>query len=192
MMRASMATRCCKIYQGHGEAEAEYLPTPSSRPPDPKSTSGASRVELRQVMFQDLVCARRDLDIEEVIRLMVDRHLGCIPVVDDERRPIGMITKYDIVEHVNAFLRSVANGSPLPTDLAARTADEVMMPLALTLDEDATIGDAASLMTCEDLHHVLVVARSGSLVGVVSSKDIVSWLVRNDGLMPWRDEPAGS
>jgi CBS-domain-containing membrane protein len=33
------------------------------------------------------------------------------------------------------------------------------------------------MMTCEDLHHVLVVSPSGSLVGVVSSKDIVTWLI---------------
>jgi CBS domain-containing protein len=64
-----------------------------------------------------------------------------------------------------------------------------MMPIALTLEESSTVGDAASMMTCEDLHHVLVVSRSGALVGVVSAKDIVTWLVRNDGLMPFTRDP---
>lgn len=184
MTSASTHARCCKIYQGQGAEEAQALPTaPSARPPDLRGT-GADRVELRHVMCRDLVCARPDLDIEAVVGLIVRNHFGCIPVVDEERHPIGMITKFDIVEQLNAILCSAANGSPLPSDLAARTADEVMMPIALTLQETSTVADAASMMTCEDLHHVLVVSATGSLVGVVSSKDIVTWLVRNDGLMP--------
>lgn len=149
------------------------------------STRRASEVELRQIMCRDLVCVRPNLEIERVIRLMVDRHLGCLPVVDEHRRPIGMITKFDIVEHVNAYLRAAAKGEPLPIDLAARNADEVMMPMALTLDERSTVGDAASMMTCEDMHHVLVVSASGTLVGVVSTKDIVTWLARSEKLMPF-------
>ena len=183
-MSASIQARCCRIYQGQGEAETHALPAPASvRPPD-ASGSRAEQVELRHVMCRDLVCARPDLDIQAVIGLIVQNHFGCIPVVNDQRRPIGMITKFDVVEQLNAFLRSASSGSPLPIDLAARTAGEVMMPIALTLQEASTVADAASMMTCEDLHHVLVVSRTGALVGVVSSKDIVTWLVRNDGLMP--------
>jgi CBS domain-containing protein len=140
--------------------------------------SGADQVELRHVMCRDPVCAKPEHAIEDVIGLIVHKHLGCIPVVDDLRRPVGMITKFDIVEQLDAFLRSSATGTPLPIDLAARTADEVMMPIALTLQETSTLADAASMMTFEDLHHVLVVSRTGVLVGVVSSKDIVTWLVQ--------------
>ena len=142
--------------------------------------TNADQVQLREVMSRDLICARQDLAIEAVISLMVKNHLGCIPVVDAQRHPIGMITKFDIVEQLEAFMRSEANGSPLPVDLAARTADEVMMPLALTLDETSSVANAAAMMTCEDLHHVLVVSRTGTLVGVVSSKDIVTWLARSE------------
>jgi CBS domain-containing protein len=184
MMNNSIPARCCRIYQRQGEAETHALAAPPTARASGLHGSGAEEVELRHVMCRDLVCARPDLDIQAVINLIVQNHFGCIPVVDEQRRPIGMITKFDIVEQVDAFLRSASNGSPLPIDLAARTADEVMMPIALTLQETASVADAASMMTCEDMHHVLVVSPAGALVGVVSSKDIVTWLVRNDGLMP--------
>jgi CBS domain-containing protein len=74
----------------------------------------------------------------------------------------------------------------MPIDLAPRDADEVMMPIALVLDETATVAHAAAMMALEDTHHVLVVRETGELVGVVSSKDIVKWLVDNDGLVPAR------
>jgi CBS domain-containing protein len=124
---------------------------------------------LGDIMTRDVVCARPELDIDAVIGLMVDEHFGCVPVIDDRQRPIGMITKFDIVEHLHT------RGADL---LAVTTAGEIMMPLALTLQESATITDAALMMTCEDLHHVLVVDERGALAGVVSSKDIVTWLAR--------------
>ena len=64
-------------------------------------------------------------------------------------------------------------------------------PLALVLDEHATVAHAAAMMSLEDTHHVLVVDADARLVGVVSSKDIVDWLVRDElaaatPLSPWR------
>jgi CBS domain-containing protein len=64
--------------------------------------------------------------------------------------------------------------------LAARTADEIMMPLALTLEDNASVAMAASMMSVEDLHHVAVTNERGKLVGIVSTKDITNWLVEND------------
>ena len=134
---------------------------------------------LTQIMCRDLICVRPDRDICSVVTLMVKNHIGCIPVVDDKRRPVGMITKFDVVEQLQAFMCSAESGSPLPIDLVAQTADEIMMPIALTLGENATIAHAAAMMTCEDLHHILVVSNERTLVGVVSSKDIVTWLADN-------------
>jgi CBS domain-containing protein len=57
------------------------------------------------------------------------------------------------------------------------------MPLAITLDDKATVAHAASMMALEGFHHVMVVGQSGVLIGVVSSQDVVRWIVENDGLV---------
>jgi CBS domain-containing protein len=145
-------------------------------------TASPPDVSLGAIMSRDLVCATPDLDIAAVVGLMIQRHVGCIPVVDARGRPMGVLTKYDVVEQLEAAMRAADGGFPLPSDLTAQTADDVMMPLALTLSEHATVTDAAKLMTCEDTHHVLVVDRDRKLVGVVSSKDVVRWLADRG---PW-------
>ncbi|CAN5922408.1 hypothetical protein BH11MYX3_BH11MYX3_03620 [soil metagenome] len=132
-------------------------------------------------MSRNLICARPDLDIAAVVHLMLKHHIGCLPVIDDRQHPIGIITKSDLVEQLDAGMNSVGNGYPLPEDLQARCADEVMMPLAFTLSEHSTVAHACSMMILEDTHHVLVVAPGGGLVGVVSTRDIVGWLLRSDG-----------
>lgn len=145
-------------------------------------------------MQRDLVCARPDLEVHAVVRLMIEHRVGCIPVVDQRRRPIGVITKFDLVEHLDASMRATTEGLPLPADVLARSAEDVMMPLALTLPEQATVAHAASMIAEEGMHHVLVVSTDGVLVGVVSTRDIVMWLAENDGLIsdPWPSEDTAS
>jgi len=134
---------------------------------------------LRDIMSRDLVSVRPELRIGEVVSLMVGRHIGCLPVVNERGRPIGIITKFDLVEQLDAAMHLAAGGCPLPVDLQAQTADDVMMPIALTLDEHASIAHASSMMVNEETHHVLVISDDGTLVGVVSSKDIVRWVTEH-------------
>jgi CBS domain-containing protein len=166
----------CTVYGGRGTPD---LPAMELRPLECEllgSEPVSDRAALRTIMTRDLVCARPDLEIASVVRLMMQHSIGCIPVVDEHRHPIGIITKLDLVEQLDAAMRCAAGDCPLPTDLVARTADDVMMPLALTLDEHATVAHAAAKMISEDVHHVLVTDRDGLLVGIVSAQDIVRWV----------------
>lgn len=172
---------------GECDVQALDLETPPLR--RRTGRTDADRLSISHVMTTPVVSARPMLAVSDVVSLMMRHRIGCIPVVDDARRPVGMITKFDIVEQLDVFMRSATDGSPLPADLVARTADEIMMPLALTLSEHATIAHAAVFMTLEDLHHVAVVDDRGRLVGVVSTKDITTWLVQNDHLVAREPAP---
>jgi CBS domain-containing protein len=196
-MTAHENIRRCTIYGARGEARISSisLELPSDPTSDapleharlPRSSrihrTCADAIQLRDVMSKHLVCGRPDLEISTIVRLMSRHRVGCVPIVDEQRRPIGMITKLDIVEQLDAAMR--AHGE-LPGDLRARVAEDVMMPIALVLDETATVAHAASMMVAEDTHHILVV-RGIELVGIVSSKDIVAWLVENDQLFSGRE-----
>jgi CBS domain-containing protein len=60
-------------------------------------------------------------------------------------------------------------------------ARDVMMPLVFSLAETATVGQAAALMAAEGIHRVVVTARDGSLLGIVSSLDVMRWLAEREG-----------
>ncbi|HEX2691035.1 MAG TPA: CBS domain-containing protein [Kofleriaceae bacterium] len=145
-------------------------------PADVKVPTIADSVPATWIMSQEVICASEDLDVEALMDLMIRRRIGCVPVVDANGHPIGMITKFDLVEQVLAAKNSDASDSPL-------VAGKLMMPLALTLDEHATIAHTAAVMAIEDVHHVPIVADSGCLIGVVSTMDIVRWLAANDGFV---------
>ena len=130
----------------------------------------AATVPIGELLGGQLVCALPELALPGVIELVVRERLGCLPIVDDRARPLGMVTKLDIVEQL-----------VVPVPRAHPTAADIMMPLAISLDDDATVAHAAALMASEDMHHVMIVA-DRRLVGVVSTMDITRWLADNDGM----------
>src|SRR5262249_36936729 len=148
----------------------------------PRVPTVAGLVPVADIMTRKVMCVLPDLPIRTVIDLLVNNYIGCLPVVDDDGCPIGMITKRDLVAPL-ANRVDTAEDSPAWWDIAPRTAEEAMLPLAFRLDERATIAQAAALMAAEDLHHVPIVSARGRLVGMVSSLDIVRWLARNDGFL---------
>jgi CBS domain-containing protein len=131
----------------------------------------ADLVPVTQIMTREITCAHRELEVDQLVDLVVRNRIGCVPIVEAPGRPIGMVTKLDIVERL--FSR---DGSDPP-----RTAGELMLPLAITLGEHATIAHAAALMAAEDVHHIPIVDTSGCMIGIVSTLDIVRWLAKNDG-----------
>jgi CBS domain-containing protein len=152
---------------------------PNLRTDLPAVPTIADLVPITEIMTKELTSAQRDESIERVIQLMLRNRIGCLPVVEERGRPIGMITKLDLVEQ----LLEPAHRGALPPPEAAppNSANELMMPIAITLGERASVAHAAAMMHSEDVHHVPIVDDFGALVGIVSSMDIVRWLAANDG-----------
>ena len=182
MPDANASDVSCFIYKPTGDLELIQSRRPRAAEP-PGIPTVAGIVPVADIMTRNVICALAELSIESVVDLLVNRHIGCVPVVDAEGCPIGMITKHDLVAPM-ANRVEAADQSPAWWELAPRTAEEAMLPLALVLDERATLARAAALMAAEGLHHLPIVSARGRLVGIVSSLDIVRWLARNDGVLP--------
>lgn len=131
-------------------------------------------VAISRVMAREVVCARPNLDVSAVVWLFLRQRLGCMPVVDEERHPIGIVTKLSLLEQLNASYHVLEAGYPLPPDLRVTARD--LMSRFITVDERADIGSAASKLAREPTGHVLAVGHDGTLSGVVSAVDIVRWL----------------
>jgi CBS domain-containing membrane protein len=55
---------------------------------------------VKEVMTNDVITVTGDVLIADAARTMVDRKLGCLPVVDDAGEPIGIVTESDFVRIV--------------------------------------------------------------------------------------------
>jgi CBS domain-containing protein len=128
---------------------------------------------LSAVMSADVVCVSDDLPIRTVVALLADRGFSGVPVVDSTGKPIGMVSRSDLLENA---------GSGLVRD--------IMMPIAFTLPQGASLSHAAALMAYENIHRVPVVAEDGTVVGIVSTMDIARWVAERDGYVVGRSTHA--
>lgn len=55
-----------------------------------------SAVEVGDIMHRGVVTATPDMSVAEAALLMVDRRIGGLPVVDEARQVIGIITETDL------------------------------------------------------------------------------------------------
>ncbi len=141
-------------------------------------------MKVADVMTKELYAVAPDTSVDTAARLLSQRHITGMPVVDDGGRAIGVVTLADLVDPDRA--RSNENGYPLFYRMAegdvAKVGDDVtsdsgrvidvMCPFVLSIEAGATIVDAANRMVGEGVHRLLVMD-SGELVGIVTTTDLL-------------------
>ncbi|MEZ4367878.1 MAG: CBS domain-containing protein [Kofleriaceae bacterium] len=142
---------------------------PSS--PHPTATVVAD-TPLAEVMSERVIRVRASATLAEVRELLHHHRVGAVPVVDPDGRPIGVVSRTDLL---------TPSEGELPDDRS--TCDQLMMPVVFTLGTSAPVGHAAALMAVEGVHRVFVVDDHGSLVGVVSALDVTRWLAARAGYL---------
>lgn len=133
--------------------------------------TAGDRTPISAVMTTDVFCVREDVRIDALGALFLDNHISGVPVVDDEGFPIGVVSKTDL-------LRACRTRGPCEPRVG-----DIMMPLAFTLYESAPLSQAAALMAFEGVHRLPVVSAAGTVVGIVTSLDIMRWLATHDGYL---------
>jgi len=122
-----------------------------------------SVLTVRDIMTSPVVTVREDDSVQSASILMKDHEIGGIVIVDGTGRPIGMLTERDIV------IRVAANNQ-LPGTVSV---EKVMSRPLITVSPEVSLAEAAKKMSGGSIRRLAVLER-GRLVGIVSSKDIVS------------------
>ena len=124
---------------------------------------GGLHNRVRTIMTPNPIHCNRNTHLFDVARLMVEHNCGEIPVVEENNRPIGVITDRDIV------CRTLAKRiNPL-----AVTAESVMTTPVNFIHENAPIQECLDVMERNQIRRVLVVDDRDSLCGVVSQADVM-------------------
>ena len=121
--------------------------------------------------------------IREAAAVIVSKHIGLLPVVDKNDKPVGVIGMRDLLTlELPDFVSFVADvdfvhdfGAVETTRPSARTLEKSVKSLmkpAISVDEDCGLLRAYALMLQHNLHDMLVVSREGKLIGVASRVDI--------------------
>ncbi len=122
----------------------------------------ASNVLVRDIMSKDVKTVRNDTSVKEVVALMNKYDKDAI-LVEQSGKPTGIITVKDVL------VRAVEHGVPLNTIIARMVYTNPLV----TIDESATVEEAAKLMKHWQIKHLPIVDKNGCLVGMINDRDIV-------------------
>lgn len=118
---------------------------------------------VRDVMAKDVRVVRPDTSVKEVVAVMNKFDIGSIVVVQGER-PVGIITERDI-------LKRIVEPCLDPETVTAR---QIMTSPVVTIDENASINEAAKLMAKKGIKRLLVTRNKDELMGIITFTDIVT------------------
>jgi CBS domain-containing protein len=115
---------------------------------------------LGELMRGKVLTVSPDMPLELALRTMSQRRVGSVVVVDKDQRPLGILTRDDVLDRVT-----------LPQKPLHTAVGEVMSKPVRCLSTQHTAQDAALLMSRYTLRHVPVV-EGERLVGIVSERDL--------------------
>ncbi|MEI5007459.1 CBS domain-containing protein [Streptomyces sp. PmtA] len=141
---------------------------------------------ISEVMTRRVVTVNRDSSFKEIVRLFDDNDITAAPVVDDDGRPLGVVSEGDLLRKASSLPDPDGRWTRLrllPMDEAraeAETAGAMMTSPAVTARPDWNIVETARTMDRHKVKRLPVVDESGRLVGLVSRRDLLRPFLRRD------------
>ena len=104
-----------------------------------------------------------DATAERAIRTMLDRRVGAVAVIDENRRVAGIFTERDV-------LRRLSLGEHDPRKISVR---EVMTAPVEMATRATTPGEALATMVERHYRHLPIVDDNGQLLGMLSIRNLL-------------------
>jgi acetoin utilization protein AcuB len=135
---------------------------------------------VKHWMTRDVITITPDTSLSEAHRLMTEKRIRRLPVVDHHGKVVGIVTLGDVrsAEPSAASTLSVWEMNDL---LAKLTVAEIMTREPVTISQEATISTVAEIMLEKKFSGLPVVDEQGKLVGIITESDIFRLVVREWG-----------
>lgn len=120
-------------------------------------------MKVKECMCKEVSCVKPESTICDVAKVMLNKHVGCVPVCDEKNKVVGLVTDRDLI------LRSLAcekNGKQTPVS-------EIMTTKVFNVVPDAEVSEAEKIM-CECQVRRVPVVENGVIVGIITLGDLAN------------------
>lgn len=150
----------------------------------------------RDIMTRDVCVVSPDASVPHIAKLLVQRQISAVPVVEADGRIVGIVSEGDLIRRPEIgterrrawWLEMMSSREELAAEFVKAnglSARDVMTAEVITVGEDATVGEIASVLEKRRIKRVPV-ARAGRVVGVVSRSNLLQGLAALAGRVPIR------
>lgn len=134
------------------------------------------RTPVSAIMTKNLVALTRSDDLERA-KILFNRHnIRHMPVVSGETI-IGMLSYTDLMRISFAEASSIGSDTLETVVYNNFTIEQVMVKNVVTISPSTTIKEAAKILA-EREFHALPVVEDGTLVGIVTTTDLLNYFIK--------------
>lgn len=143
----------------------------------------------KDIMSKTVITVEKDTSISELSALFIEYNINGIPVVDNEKKVIGIVTQGNLIEqnknlHIPTvitlfdavlFLESEKKFETDARKLTGNKVEDIYSADAVTVSIDTEVGEVARTMAEKNVH-TLPVLDGDKLVGVIGKLDVIRGL----------------
>ena len=123
-------------------------------------------LETKDIMTRDVICIKKDTPIIDALRLMSKNNVTGIPVVEEDRTLVGILSEQDALRLFHTF-----------DEEKDRTVSEFMTQPAIHFDQEERLLDVCYCLRDNSIRRVPVTC-DGKVVGVISRSDIIKCILQ--------------
>ena len=144
-------------------------------------------MQAKEIMTSPVFTVAPDTPVAHIARLLREKHISGVPVVDDTGRVVGIVTELDLIKrHARVhfpiylpfldsliFLESPRRYQEDVRRVLGATARDIMSQPVRTATPETEVEEIATLMVEERNNPIPILDAQGELVGIVSHTDVV-------------------
>ena len=136
---------------------------------------------VKEIMTKNVITVSPETSLKEVGKILKEKRISGIPVVDGVGNIVGIITVTDIliiIRQIYEWQELQRNTAGLNisefvgTEWLNKKVNEVMRKNIYTLDENESINEVMRLMFTHQIH-TIPITKDDKLVGIIGKRDLV-------------------
>lgn len=147
-------------------------------------------LKAKDIMTKEVVTVSPDTEIANAAKILLEKRINGLPVVDAFGRLVGILCQSDLVVQQKSIpipsvftllesfipLTSMKRIDKEVEKIAALTVKQAMTPNPVTIGPDTDIEEVARLMV-DKKYHTLPVVEGDKVVGIVGKEDVLKTLL---------------
>ncbi|MBF0506909.1 MAG: CBS domain-containing protein [Nitrospirae bacterium] len=148
-------------------------------------------LKAKDIMTKEVITVKPLTTIEDLARILIEYNVSGVPVVNDGGDLIGIVTENDLISknkrlHIPTVMRLfdayIMLESPAAIEkeirkMAAVTVNDILIKDVITVAEETTVEEIATIMAEKNVHLIPVV--SGKKIrGIIGKMDLIKGIAR--------------
>jgi CBS domain-containing protein len=141
-------------------------------------------MQARDVMVSPVITARESATVREVAKILLEKRISAVPVIDKVGKLVGIITESDLLRRAEAgtehpyswWAHFLAGDATIAADYIkshAAKVEDVMTSNVVTAPPETPLHEIATLLEEHQIKRVPIVDKVGNLVGIVSRANLI-------------------